>query len=248
MAYLLDTNVISEVRKGDRCNRGVLEFFDHTDDSELFLPVQVIGEIRAGIAKAMRKKDRRKAEVYEQWLDILLQEYGDRIIEFDTDCAQIWGTLLSGEKKDPHTVDKQIAAIAITRDMTLVTRDTGGGFTTIADRDLKVFNPFKTEPTARISPSALRTGPVPGRRHYGHDPLFLTELDPNTVVHHPDGEDAPVVLATFGNVREACPNCGHNALKLVLRQQNVRFAHLFCAECHSCFDAHYANGAPALTI
>jgi predicted nucleic acid-binding protein len=91
----------------------------------------------------MRNRDRRKAELYGQWLDILLHEYGDRIIEFDADCAQVWGTLLSGEKKDPHTIDKQIAAIAIIRDMTLVTRGTGGGFTTIAHRDLKVFNPFK---------------------------------------------------------------------------------------------------------
>jgi predicted nucleic acid-binding protein len=111
MAYLLDTNVISEVRKGDRCNWGVREFFNQTDDSELFLPVQVIGEIRAGIAKAARQKDHRKAEVYEQWLETLLQEYGNRIIQFDADCAQLWGILLSGEKKDPHTVDKQIAAI-----------------------------------------------------------------------------------------------------------------------------------------
>jgi predicted nucleic acid-binding protein len=143
MAYLLDTNVISEVRKGDRCNWGVREFFDQTNDSELFLPVQVIGEIRAGVAKAIRRKDHPKAEVYEQWLETLLQEYSDRIIEFDADCAQVWGTLLSGEKKDPHTIDKQIAAIAMIRDMTLVTRDSGGGFRTIVDRGLKVLNPFE---------------------------------------------------------------------------------------------------------
>jgi predicted nucleic acid-binding protein len=145
MAYLLDTNVISEVRKGDRCNWGVREFFDQTDDSELFLPVQVIGEIRAGIAKTTRQKDHRKAEVYEQWLETLLQQYGNRIIEFDADCAQVWGTLLSGIKKDPHIVDKQIAAIAMIRDMTLVTRDGGGGFAMIVDRHLKVLNPSKPD-------------------------------------------------------------------------------------------------------
>lgn len=143
MAYLLDTNVISEVRKGDRCNRGVRDFFDQSDDTELFLPVQVIGEIRAGISKAVRQNDNRKAEVYEQWLETLLQEYGHRIIEFDSDCAQVWGSLLSGEKRDPHTVDKQIAAIAMVWNMTLVTRDSGGGFKTIAGRNLKVLNPFK---------------------------------------------------------------------------------------------------------
>jgi predicted nucleic acid-binding protein len=151
MAFLLDTNVISEVRKGDRCNWGVREFFDQTADSELFLPVQVVGEIRAGIAKAERKGDRRKAEIYEQWLDTLLQEYDDRIIQFDADCAQVWGSLLSGEKKDPHTIDKQIAAIALLWDLTLVTRDSGGGFTAIVGRDFKVFNPFKT---GQATPSA----------------------------------------------------------------------------------------------
>jgi predicted nucleic acid-binding protein len=146
VAYLLDTNVISEARKGDRCNWGVRDFFDQSDDAELFLPVQVIGEIRAGIAKAARRKDSRKAVIYEQWLETLLEEYGNRIIEFDADCAQVWGTLLSGEKKDPHTIDKQIAAIAMVWDMTLVTRDSGGGFKTIVSRNLKVLNPFKTGP------------------------------------------------------------------------------------------------------
>ncbi|MET0855146.1 MAG: type II toxin-antitoxin system VapC family toxin [Telluria sp.] len=168
MAYLLDTNVISEVRKGDRCNWGVREFFDQSDDVELFLPVQVIGEIRAGITKAARQKDGRKAEIYERWLETLLREYGTRIIEFDADCAQVWGALLSGEKKDPHTMNKQIAAIAMVWDMTLVTRDSGGGFKTIVGRNLKVLNPFKTGPDVhggrapprRQLPDPQRTGPA----------------------------------------------------------------------------------------
>jgi hypothetical protein len=46
-------------------------------------------------------------------------------------------------KKDTHTVDKQIAAIAMMRDMTLVSRDSGSGFATIVARGLKVLNPFK---------------------------------------------------------------------------------------------------------
>jgi predicted nucleic acid-binding protein len=238
VAYLLDTNVISEARKGGRCNWGVRDFFDQSDDAELFLPVQVIGEIRAGIAKAARRKDSRKAVIYEQWLETLLQEYGNRIIEFDADCAQVWGTLLSGEKKDPHTVDKQIAAIAMVWDMTLVTRDSGGGFKTIISTNLMVLNPFKTGPE------------VHGCRALGGDnSLILSELNPNSVRDrdHTD-ENIPISLTTFGLVREACPKCRHNQLHLVLRQQSVRIAHLFCAECVSCFDAHYANGAPALTI
>ncbi|MDB5936006.1 MAG: VapC toxin family domain ribonuclease [Massilia sp.] len=248
MAYLLDTNVISEARKGTRCNWGVREFFDQTADSELFLPVQVIGEIRAGIANAARRGDRQKAEIYGRWLDTLLQEYDDRIIKFDTDCAQLWGTLLSGEKKDPHTIDKQIAAIALLWGMTLVTRDSGGGFTKIVGLDLKVVNPFKTAHAVSPPPPSLPNEGRFGRRNRGNTNLILTELSPNTVVDCAGDENSVISLSTSGKVREACPKCHQDQLRLVLRQAAVRTAHLFCANCKSCFDAHYANGASALTI
>lgn len=86
------------------------------------------------------------------------------------------------------------------------------------------------------------------QRHSPDDMLVLSELSPSAVVDHLDHGDAPVELITFGTVRETCPKCNHTHLKLVLRQRAVRVAHLFCAECHGCFDACYANGAPALTI
>ncbi|MES2325662.1 MAG: hypothetical protein V4633_25715 [Pseudomonadota bacterium] len=90
----------------------------------------------------------------------------------------------------------------------------------------------------------------PGRRHPHHidETLILTELNPESVVDHLDSEYAPVELSTFGTVRELCPKCQQAHLRLVLRQQCVRTAHLFCDECQSCFDAHYKNGASALTI
>lgn len=90
----------------------------------------------------------------------------------------------------------------------------------------------------------------PGRRHKHHidETLILTELNPDTVVDHLDSENSPVGLSTFGTVRETCPKCRHTHLRLVLRQQRVRTAHLFCDECLSCFDAHYTNGASALDI
>jgi hypothetical protein len=91
--------------------------------------------------------------------------------------------------------------------------------------------------------------PVQGRRQHRPDnSLFLTELNAQTVVDQSDDDQLPVSLTTFGTVRESCPNCKHTQLHLVLRQRNVRLAHLFCAGCHSCFDAHYASGACALTI
>lgn len=90
--------------------------------------------------------------------------------------------------------------------------------------------------------------PVHGRRHrHAEDGLLLTELNPHAVIDHPD-EGKPVSLTTFGTVREICPKCTQTHLNLILRQPNVRIAHLFCADCHSCFDAHYPSGACALTI
>ena len=86
------------------------------------------------------------------------------------------------------------------------------------------------------------------RQHEGIGCLVLSELNPLVVVDHLEGEHSTLTLLTFGNVRELCPKCQQCSLKLVLRQTSVRMAHLFCAECESCFDARYPDGAPALTI
>jgi hypothetical protein len=97
-------------------------------------------------------------------------------------------------------------------------------------------------------PNHPRNHDAAGRRQAANDHLILSELNPNAVVDHIDGNGTPLNLMTFGNVREICPKCQHSHLKLVLRQATVRIAHLFCADCESCFDAHYPDGAPALTI
>jgi hypothetical protein len=86
------------------------------------------------------------------------------------------------------------------------------------------------------------------RRGAAEECLVLSELSPHAVVDHLDDEGLPLHVLTFGTVREVCPKCRTGHLKLVLRQSAVRIAHLFCADCTSCFDAHYPNGTPALTI
>jgi hypothetical protein len=96
------------------------------------------------------------------------------------------------------------------------------------------------------SSQAPASHPLHGRRHT-EDNLVLTELNPHIVIDHRD-DGRPVNLTTFGVVRETCPKCMQSHLHLILRQNNVRTAHLFCAECHSCFDAHYPSGASALAI
>jgi len=146
MNYLLDTNVISDYRKGERAHRGVKAFFDNVDPERIFLPVQVLGEIQAGIAKAGRARDIGKVHAYTDWLDLLIGEFSGNIIEFDLQAARTWGLLLSSEKKDPHTIDKQIAAIAILRGMTVVTGDKGEAFSKI--EGVSVLNPFMQDPSA----------------------------------------------------------------------------------------------------
>ena len=86
------------------------------------------------------------------------------------------------------------------------------------------------------------------RRNEDSPPLILTELNPSQVVDAIDDPGQPLDLVTFGTTREVCPKCRQGGLKLVLRQTSVRVAHLFCADCASCYDACYPDGAPALTI
>jgi hypothetical protein len=109
------------------------------------------------------------------------------------------------------------------------------------------------ETTTGDCPMSLRVpetslSPDSCRRHQDPGDLVLSELNPRAVVDEIDRDSVPLNLLTFGSVREVCPKCRQAHLKLVLRQASVRVAHLFCADCASCFDAHYADGAPALTI
>lgn len=141
--YLLDTNVVSEIRKGARAHPGVRAFFAAAPEALLMLPAQVIGEIEAGIAKLHREgseQSKARAKALNIWLDELVENHGRRILPFDADCARIWGSLLSNDKKDPHTIDKQIAALALIHNLTVVTRDKGEAFSRIPG--LKVHNPF----------------------------------------------------------------------------------------------------------
>ncbi len=121
--YLIDTNVISEARKGDRANKGVVAVFAEVASSgdPLFLPSVTLGELRRGVELIRRRRDADQAERLEAWLTGLVESFGDRILAFDADAAQVWGRL---RVPDPsHALDKQIAAIALVNDLTLVTRN-----------------------------------------------------------------------------------------------------------------------------
>lgn len=119
--YLVDTNVISEARKGKKANLGVQKFFQMIEAEELYLSVQTIGEIRRGLENIRHRGDLPQAKKLEKWLDLVVTNYDDRILSFDEECAQVWGRLMSPHHE--HPIDKQIATIALIHDLTVVTRN-----------------------------------------------------------------------------------------------------------------------------
>lgn len=135
--YLLDTNVISELRKGGRANHGVTAFFATLAAEDIYLSVVTIGEIRRGLENVRARGDREQAGRLEAWLDKVVTDFSDRILEFDLDCAQVWGKLMSPHPQ--HPIDKQIAASALIYDLTVVTRNTDD----FVSSGVRSLNPFR---------------------------------------------------------------------------------------------------------
>ena len=137
--YLIDTDVISEARKRANANRGVIAFFETVAASSepVFLSAISVGELRRGVELIRHRGDADQARRLEAWLASVIESFGQRILAFDADVAQVWGHL---RVPDPaHALDKQIAAIALVNDLTLVTPN-------VADFEgsgVKLANPFQ---------------------------------------------------------------------------------------------------------
>ena len=139
MSYLVDTNVISELRKGRRCNQHVTAWFAEVPDNEIYLSVLVIGEIRCGIER-LRRRDQPSADAIESWLTKVVNRHGDRILGVNREVAEEWGRMNSA--RPLSTVDSLLAATAKVHKLTLATRNTED----IATTGAKHFNPFKGAP------------------------------------------------------------------------------------------------------
>ncbi|MBF0470258.1 MAG: type II toxin-antitoxin system VapC family toxin [Gammaproteobacteria bacterium] len=121
--YLLDTNVLSELRKQQRANHGVIDFFATLSPSEIcYVSVITIGELRRGIVLLHYRGDQLQSVRLEQWLNGLLHDYQHHILDFGHQEAQLWGRLRVPHPENP--LDKQIAATALSYQLTLVTRNT----------------------------------------------------------------------------------------------------------------------------
>ncbi len=134
--YLVDTNVISEARKGAKANPGVRRFFKETDATDIYLSAQTIGEIRRGLENIRHRGDIPQTKKLEKWLELIVGNYADKILSFDEECAQVWGRLMSPHPQ--HPIDKQIAAIALIHDLTVVTRNVDD----FRGTGVEIVNPF----------------------------------------------------------------------------------------------------------
>ena len=137
--YLIDTNVISEMRKSSRANPGVQAFFETAKEGghRLYLSVVTVGELRRGVDLIRHRGDKFQALRLEGWLDTIMNSFSSHILNVGTDVAQTWGNL---RVPDPgHSLDKLIAATALIYNLTVVTRN-------VADFDgtgARVLNPFQ---------------------------------------------------------------------------------------------------------
>jgi len=133
--WLLDTNILSELRKGSRCHPNVAGWIATVDRETTYTSVLVVGEIRRGI-DSVRRRDARQASAFEAWLEQVRRAFAGRILGVDERVAEQWGRL---NVPDPvPVIDGLLAATARVHDMTLVTRNVAD----LERSDVRLLNPF----------------------------------------------------------------------------------------------------------
>ncbi|ORE91678.1 PilT protein-like protein [Stappia sp. 22II-S9-Z10] len=138
MSFLIDTNIISEVRKGGRCDPAVAVWWAGVAEDALWLSALVLGEIRKGVELA-RRTDPRKAAALESWLGDVVTDFSDRVLPVDSAVAEEWGRM--NAIRPVAVVDGLLAATAKTNGLTLVTRNAAD----VTGLGVNVLNPFETE-------------------------------------------------------------------------------------------------------
>ncbi len=133
--FLIDTNVVSELRKGARADAGVRTWFDEHQADQLWLSVLVVGELRRGV-ELLRRRDAKAGRRLSEWLDTVTNDFDDRIIPVTTEVCERWALL---NVPDPlPVIDGLLAATALEWDLVLVTRNTAD----VERTGVALVNPF----------------------------------------------------------------------------------------------------------
>jgi hypothetical protein len=135
VSLLLDTNVISELRKGPRADTRVVGWFEGVADEDIHLSVLVVGELRRGIQR-LRDRDPRRAGALETWLRQVVRQHAERILPVDARVAEQWGRLTA--MRSGSVIDTLMAATAQVFDLVLVTRNVKD----VAWTGVSCLNPF----------------------------------------------------------------------------------------------------------
>lgn len=135
MSYLIDTNVISELHKGVRCDPNVLRWKSGVADDDLYVSVLVLGEIRKGVEK-VRPHDPERARNLERWLSGFDGTFSDRVLPLTAEIADEWGRMSA--RRSVPVVDCLQAATAKAHGLTIVTRN----MSDFDGLDIMVLDPF----------------------------------------------------------------------------------------------------------
>jgi toxin FitB len=134
VSFLLDTNVVSEIRR-PRPDPKVQAWLASVPEADLYLSVLVVGEIRQGVER-LRRRDPARVAPYEAWLSELLRHFADRLVPITADVCEEWGRL--NVPNPLPVVDGLMAATAKVRGWTFVTRNVAD----LARADVRLLDPF----------------------------------------------------------------------------------------------------------
>jgi predicted nucleic acid-binding protein len=135
VSYLLDTNIVSELRRKVP-DGATLAWLETVSSHELFLSVLTVGEIRQGVER-LAVRDPGQAAILDEWSHRLVTDYADRIIPVTVEAAESWGRLNAGSPLP--LVDGLLAATALVHNWTLVTRNTKD----VERTGVRLLNPFE---------------------------------------------------------------------------------------------------------
>lgn len=140
MGFLIDTNVLSELRKGSKMDKNVRKWFDTVSSDDLCLSTLVVGEVRHGI-ELLRRRDAKAAIRLDVWLATVQKDFCDRILPITNEISEQWGRF--GVPDPISVIDGLMAATAVVHGHVLVTRNVRD----IEQTGVNFINPFNQNVT-----------------------------------------------------------------------------------------------------